>query len=96
MRRQRLEISLYPPFHTRVQRNNPPPHCSAGRASECSLRSGRASVFGEPVGAGVGALRVSAAGTGDNRSVASGNGKIQPKLYHYHALKMPAYRIKSG
>jgi len=33
LRRQRLDISLYPLFYTRVQRKNLPPHCSDDRTT---------------------------------------------------------------
>ena len=48
-----------------------------------------ASVFGESVGAAVGALEIIAVGTGNDHSIASDSGRIQCQLYHQHVMEIP-------
>ena len=58
-------------------------------AAAVGLFAPGASVFGQPVGAAVGALDVIETGAGGGHGITSSNGKIQPQLYHHHVLKMP-------
>ena len=58
-------------------------------AAAVGLFAPGASVFGQPVGAAVGALEIVAVGTGGGHGITSGSGKIQPQLYHHHVLKIP-------